>query len=216
MHVLFEKRREDGYFFEKEIGIKESDYERIVLEVAESEPSEVQYMFWHASTIEEETAYLDRFNTDLCKYIGIEPSPSLIKRLTYLRMHGDYILKEGVEETLETLSHQFQLGVLTNAMPSRRYHELTINGINKYFSSIIISREIGSFKPDNKIYEVAIENAKVLGDEILFLDDKVKYLDGAKEVGIQHCVLLNINNENTTKYPMINKFSEIINITQNL
>lgn len=214
MHVLFEKTRTDASMYTHELGIEEDFYEEILQEVIQTQPQEIRDQFWSLATIQEEEIYFNRFHKDFCDYLGIKPTAERIRRLTYLRMHGEYILKDGVKETLAALYPHYGLGVLTNAMPSRRVHELTLNGIDQYFTSIVISREIGSFKPDKKIYEYAIKQSHTNPENILFVDDIVEYLDAAKNADIGQCILFSIY-ESSDTYPMISSFEQILLLIKN-
>ncbi|MCX6732140.1 MAG: HAD-IA family hydrolase [Candidatus Roizmanbacteria bacterium] len=52
---------------------------------------------------------------------------------------------------------------------------------DSYFDAIVSSAEVGDHKPNPKIYEVAIEKTGVKPDEILFIDDNDKPLEGAQK-----------------------------------
>ena len=53
------------------------------------------------------------------------------------------------------------------------------------FDPLILSPIAGSSKPDSEIYKVALREAKVEPKLIVFIDDKEKYLEPAKELGIR-------------------------------
>lgn len=53
-----------------------------------------------------------------------------------------------------------------------------------FFDSLILSYEVKSMKPDSKIYQAAIEEAKLEADEIFFMDDRQENVDGALTSGL--------------------------------
>nr|MDE6853326.1 HAD-IA family hydrolase [Lachnospiraceae bacterium] len=62
--------------------------------------------------------------------------------------------------------------------------------LDKYFSVKIVSGDVKCRKPDWKIYELALERAGKKPSECIFVDNSVKNLDVASEMGI-HSVLFN-------------------------
>lgn len=50
---------------------------------------------------------------------------------------------------------------------------------------IIHSYEVGSSKPDRRIYEIACEHLDVQSQEMIYLDDVQAYVDAACDIGIQ-------------------------------
>lgn len=209
MNVLLELRRPESHYFSQALGFNESQYEKIIERVAKNLPTGMRHEFWTLSTIEEEVSYFNSFHKELLKHLDVTASDELVAQLTKYRVKADYKLKQGVLASLEQLSRRFRLGVLTNAMPSRRYHELTLGNIHRFFDQIIISREIGSSKPEPRIYKVAIERSGVGATDILFVDDKVSYLDGAVKAGISNVVLMR-HNEISEKYPMVENLHDLV------
>ena len=52
------------------------------------------------------------------------------------------------------------------------------------FRHAVLSFEVGAAKPDQKIYEIAIERAGVAAEEIFFTDDREENVAGARAAGI--------------------------------
>ncbi len=84
----------------------------------------------------------------------------------------------------------------------REYYQL-----DKYFRYKIVSGDVKCRKPEKKIYELTLEKIKKSPAECLFIDNNVKNLDAAGEMGIQP-ILFNRDKE---KYAgtIINAFSEL-------
>lgn len=79
--------------------------------------------------------------------------------------------------------------------------------LDKYFSLKIVSGDVKCRKPERKIYELVLERADKNPSECLFVDNSVKNLDVASELGI-HSVLFNRDHvEYSGK--IVNSFSEL-------
>ena len=57
-------------------------------------------------------------------------------------------------------------------------------GFISWFDDGIFSHEVGVRKPNPKIYEYALQKGQVEPSESIFIDDKPKMLEPAREIGI--------------------------------
>jgi len=55
----------------------------------------------------------------------------------------------------------------------------------KYFDSILYSYQVGYVKPEKKFYEDIIKKLQVEPEYCIYIDDKEKYLEPAKELGMK-------------------------------
>ena len=55
--------------------------------------------------------------------------------------------------------------------------------VKQYFNPLVLSYEIGSMKPESKIYTVAANLAEVAPDEIFFVDDREENVAAAMDAG---------------------------------
>lgn len=69
--------------------------------------------------------------------------------------------------------------------------------ISNLFDAVIISSEVGLLKPDQKIYQLCLNNLGLAAEESIYIDDAEKYLEGAKSIGMK--TFLFLGNENLTK-----------------
>lgn len=75
----------------------------------------------------------------------------------------NYMIKEtslipGAEKVLKELKDDgAYVGVLSNGFKEVQYHKIENSGIDKYFSAVIISEEVGVHKPVPLIYKIAME-----------------------------------------------------------
>jgi len=57
--------------------------------------------------------------------------------------------------------------------------------VDSYFDAIVCSADVGEPKPHPKMYETAIQKTEVQPEEILFIDDNDKPLEGAQKAGMR-------------------------------
>ena len=76
----------------------------------------------------------------------------------------------------------YKVGFLSNTeVPAMKYfHEKGYD----MFDATVFSCEDGTIKPERRIYEMILDKLGVKPHEAIFIDDKEKYLEGAKKLGI--------------------------------
>ncbi len=166
------------------------------------------------NTVEKEKSYLDRLHVKMAEYFKIQPTVKLIKELTNYRMKGDFRLRTGVIETLKNLRNKYGLVVVSNALPSRRVWEMKLGGLDSCFDKIYISFELGLHKPDPGFFKYVLKDLEVSGDEVIYVDDKIDYLNGAQRAGIKNLVLCN-SKVDDLRYRTIKKFSDLGEVVNN-
>jgi putative hydrolase of the HAD superfamily len=75
-------------------------------------------------------------------------------------------------------------GLISNAWSGLREF-LAREKIIDIFDTVIISAEVGVVKPSARIYEVALEQAKVRANEAVFVDDVAANIEGCEKVGMK-------------------------------
>ncbi|WP_075350773.1 HAD family hydrolase [Algoriphagus marinus] len=93
---------------------------------------------------------------------------------------------------VKKLRENFQVGVLSN---TNLIHILGVNEILKadhgldnfdpIFDWVFLSHEMGLSKPSQEIYEKMVNELHTTADRVIFFDDLVANVNGAREVGIQ-------------------------------
>lgn len=120
----------------------------------------------------------DEFVQEISARSGVQPEQILTDANKFAALNTELltIIKENLKPS-------YKIGLLTNA------HETLINRIfSEYFSLfdiLLISSKLHLIKPNKEIFEVAIKEAGVNSDEILFVDDSERNVDMAKSIGIQ-------------------------------
>lgn len=97
-----------------------------------------------------------------------------------------------VRETLAKLKEMnIPVGIISNAFPSAR-RILDESGLIREFKKqhVILSYEYNSIKPERIIYQEAINQARVKPQEILFIDDRKSFVDGAVHKGMKAVVII--------------------------
>ena len=117
--------------------------------------------------------------------LGLGLSGEQLERAARDRSYNmeNYIPYPGILEVLETLSRTHRLGIISDTWPSVD-RQLEHIGVDRYFSFHTYSCELGTFKPDRRMYLDALAKGGVPAEETVFIDDSVINLDGAAELGI--------------------------------
>lgn len=107
-----------------------------------------------------------------------------------------YVFYEDVKEVIPRLKNKYKMAVVSDAWPSLE-NVFIDTDMKKYFEIIVISTQIGTLKPDPRMYEIAIEGLKVNNSEAIFIDDNINNCLGAERLGIKSILMSRENfNEN--------------------
>ena len=90
------------------------------------------------------------------------------------------------EDTLPWLKDwhsRIQVGILSDAMPSFP-HVVRNHEACRYIDALVISTEIGTAKPDAKMYLEICKKLNAAPEDCLFVDDRVCNLEGAMRIGM--------------------------------
>lgn len=121
---------------------------------------------------------LNDFNARLAENIGIDS----VQWQQYYLENVEPITE--MQELLIWTSEHYKVGLLTNIMPGflnamRRSEQLP----KIQYSALVDSSEIGTVKPEKKIYQIAQERAGCRPEEILLIDDSRANLAAANRQG---------------------------------
>ncbi|MDE5618437.1 MAG: HAD-IA family hydrolase [Clostridia bacterium] len=119
---------------------------------------------------------------DFWKSVGVEEKDIISKRNYYLdnclSLDTDIIK---VFSKLKDLG--YKIGILSNDVGEWSRYLREKYSLDKYIDYCIISSEVSMRKPDKHIYEYAVEKYKLNPSRCVFIDDRIKNLYPAKEVG---------------------------------
>jgi putative hydrolase of the HAD superfamily len=77
-----------------------------------------------------------------------------------------------------------KMGLLSNGWPSTRSFIDERWHIADIFDDMVISAEVGLAKPDQRIYQLALDRLGVEAEQTIFIDDFDENIQGARDLGI--------------------------------
>ncbi|MFB5087751.1 HAD family hydrolase [Psychrobacillus sp. PGGUH221] len=158
----------------------ERGYQKSKIDVAIMKAKQIKLTF--ISNWNEEEQYYKRYYGTIAKELGEIELTNELFLFTHFAGHCE--LFPEVKGLLEELSKEYRLAVISNAMPSMDWIFDRL-GIRKYFDSIILSAFVKEEKPGEAIYNIALNHAKAIKEESIFIDDKIENIEGAERVGIR-------------------------------
>ena len=122
----------------------------------------------------------------------------------------NYIPYPGIVDVMGTLSKTHKLGIISDTWPSIE-QQLDYLGVLRYFSFHTYSCNLGTFKPDRRMYLDALNQCGVPASETVFIDDAVRNLEGAAALGITPILIAaNPASDVETSYTKIHDLRELI------
>ncbi len=100
-----------------------------------------------------------------------------------MRSGGD-VIDRGLVEFIRSLRGKVYTGLISNAWSGLREF-ITKEKVIDVFDTAIISAGVGTIKPSARIYEVALEQAKVRANEAVFINDVSANIEGCEKVGMK-------------------------------
>jgi len=133
----------------------------------------------------DEESYWDKYYEIILNEITHDFTYSLKKQLFHHTHYAPHCkLFDEVRTLIENLHGTFKLGVISNAFPSMDC-VFDLLDIRKYFDSIIISAFVREYKPNKNIYELALKSLNAKAEKSLFIDDKIKNVEAAENLGFE-------------------------------
>lgn len=96
---------------------------------------------------------------------------------------GD-VIDRTLLDFLRSLRGKYTTGLISNAWGDLREYLLR-EKMDDAFDHMVISAEVGVVKPEAKIFQIALEQAKVKPKEMVFVDDFAVNIEGCKKLGIK-------------------------------
>ena len=97
---------------------------------------------------------------------------------------GGDILDHNLVEYIRSLRGKVHTGLISNAWGGLREF-ITKEKIIDIFETVIISAEVSVVKPEAKIFNIALEQAKVRAKETVFVDDMKANIEACEKVGMK-------------------------------
>lgn len=90
-----------------------------------------------------------------------------------------------VYSTLQALRETYQLGIITNGSPDLQWEKISKAKLEQFFAEIIVSGEIGSGKPNRKIFDEALQRFGCAAHEAVMIGDNMRTdIRGANQAGL--------------------------------
>ena len=97
---------------------------------------------------------------------------------------GGDMIDRSLIEYIRSLRGSFHTGLISNAWSGLR-DLLAREKLLDLFDTVVISAEVGVVKPSAKIYELALDQAKVAAGEAVFVDDMPLNIEACEKVGMR-------------------------------
>jgi len=99
-----------------------------------------------------------------------------------------------VTEVLKNLKEKnYKLAILSNGTPTLLNELVKSNNLNNFFNDIFSIEEVGTYKPDSKVYELPVKKYQIKKNEIAFLSANTWDVSGSGNFGY-YAIWVNRNN----------------------
>ena len=106
-----------------------------------------------------------------------------VGREEVLRYTEDYKANAELLDCIQReLKPKYKIGIISNAGDD--WVDEVLGSDTKLFDDIVLSYKVGIIKPEPEIYEISTKNLGVRPEEAVFIDDILKYCQGAEAVGM--------------------------------
>lgn len=130
----------------------------------------------------------DEFRNEIRRTTGVDMSDEVFDEAWNAMLVG---IPQERTRLLKVLSKRYRLYMLSNTSElhvkvfEKMYLETAEESMHDVFDRIYYSHEIGMHKPDLEAWEYVIEDAGILPEETLFLDDTIYNIKASQELGFQ-------------------------------
>ena len=150
---------------------------------------------------------------ELCHQLQIKQSyTKLANRYVDILSQTIFLIDDSLD-ILEYLYPRYTLLLATNGLSVVQRGRLTKSGLSGYFSSLIISEEIGVSKPNSAFFETGLDKYSYEKDEVLMIGDSLKSdIAGGINFGIQSCWFNPKKQENETAHQPTFEISHLMEL----
>ena len=89
------------------------------------------------------------------------------------------------EDLLAELGRRYPMGLISNTNEAHAEYIRVHYGVFQHFDHHILSYQVGSLKPDRKIFECAIEAMGKVPERLLFIDDREENVSAGSQLGMR-------------------------------
>jgi putative hydrolase of the HAD superfamily len=160
----------------------------------------------------------------LLEALGTKPDPKIIAAgvIAYHDTKQAYLKPD--PEVIPTLialrDRGYKLGIISNGRSVKQWEKIIRLGLHHFFDTVVISEEVGSEKPDVKIFQISLERLGIAPQEAVYVGNHVETdIVGANRVGMvsvrvlrgKHKYVKSSQKEMQPKYN-IRKLSDLLKI----
>lgn len=125
---------------------------------------------------------------------------------TYKR---NWMLFNDSEEVIKELKSKYKIAILSNGDGNYQREKIQEVGLNKYFSDIFISGELGFEKPKKEIFQIASKKIGIPLENCVMIGDKYKVdIEGSINAGM-NAIWVNRKNQNINYKYQIKEIIEL-------
>lgn len=107
--------------------------------------------------------------------------------LTHLES-GQMAKNDALIDLIRSLKPDFKTAILSNISSDWITREFLTAEERSLFDTFVLSYEVGMIKPEPRMYALACERLQVAPHEALMVDDRLMFVDGAREAGLSGIV----------------------------
>ena len=147
--------------------------------------------YWREFTLGNitEVAYIKQVSADLGEEDHLDDWRQLIRQS--FASHTDVL------EFIKLLKGKYILGVISNNPKEWFDYLWNINNLDELFTIKAVASYIHIRKPDQRIFQYALDQAGVTGREAIYVDNRPERVDGATSLGIEVVVFQNLDHLKT-------------------
>lgn len=162
------------------------------------------------STEEEYQMNVESYRAMIREFPDISVSEEALQEIAYDRTYNmdNYVFYEGIPEVVRKWKETYKIGIISDTWPSAD-EVLKKAGIFDLVDSFTYSCYLGTTKPDAKMYEHALRDMGLAGNETLFVDDCIPNLAAAARFGIRPVLILTKEKRGASDYTEIERLGEL-------
>ena len=171
----------------------------------------VPYVQQSFADLKSEEIYIPWFKADVGELTSLEVWEKLGFKGDIEKIEKEYLdtmeINDGFFNFISSVGKHYKTAIISN--DSSRWSEFLRDkfNINKYFDAISISGDLKIQKPDERIFELTIEQLGCRAEDCLYVDDREENLEAARKVGM-NVVLFNSRNVEYDS-DIVNSFFEL-------
>ena len=174
----------------------------------------VPYVQQSFPDLKPEEIYIPWFKADVGELTSLEVWEKLGFKGDIERIEKEYLdtmeINDGFLDFISSVNKNYKMAIISN--DSSRWSKFIREkfDVNKHFDVISISGDLKIQKPDERIFELTIEQLGCRAEDCLYVDDREENLEAARKVGM-NVVLFNSRNVEYDS-DTVNSFFELTNL----